>query len=270
MKTNAPSVNTNQPSIIPDRPIIQTQNNKFVKVFLYVFGAIFFMAVGALGYGYLQDNRVNTTTSTTNLITQISSPQQEQPTLITKPTLSLTTSNQRVYKNEKYNFKFNYPQDRYFKGELSSSFRLEERDSQIIIINTTHRSDSSTEDFPNVYTIYDANTTDKNNLVDWWQKNMKTEIGGHKIPGDYNTALDVIPFDGCIEEFYEDNWQWPPSLEVTLKEGVEEPGAYIGSIYFYYDFGKPFILNFTEESTGACGNKDSYLVFTSISRLHFN
>jgi len=275
METDINSTSTSQPlpqtNQIPSQPIVEPQNNKLVKMLLYVVCAIVFMAIGAFGYSIYQ-NKNNAsgfapTIAPTATTTQILPSQQPLPTSTTKPTALPTVSNERVYRNEKYNFKFSYPQDWYSEGKLSSSFKLEEKGSQIIITNTVHRSGGDTEDFPNVYTIYDANSTDKIDLAGWWRKNIKTEIGNHLVPTDYNTALNSVPFVGCIKEF-DKIWQLPPALEVTPKEGVEEPGPYKGSIYFYYDFGKPFILNFTEESTGACGNKDSYLVFTSISRLH--
>lgn len=275
METDNNPTNTNQPlpqtNQNPNQPIVEPQNNKLVKVVLYVIGAIVFMAIGAFGYNIYQNksnsSSVIPTITPTNTRTQTLPSEQPLPTSNTKSTASPTASNERVYSNEKYNFKFSYPQDWYFEGKLSSSYKLEEKGSQIIITETVHRTGGSTEDFPSVYTIYNANSTDKVDLAGWWRKNIKTEIGNHIVPTDYTTALNSVPFDGCIKEF-DKNWQLPSALEVTPKQGVEEPGPYKGSIYFYYDFGKPFILNFTEESTGACGNKDSYLIFTSISRLH--
>lgn len=268
METDIISNNTSQPlpqtNQIPSQSIVEPKNNKLVRILLSVFGAVLFIAIGALGYEYFQENKEVATTFITNVPTQT---QQSQSTLTTKPTASPTISNERVYRNEKYNFKFSYPQDWYFEGKLSSSFKLEEKGFQVIITETTYRSDGDTEDFPRIYTIYDANSTDEIDLAGWWRKNIKTEIGNHIVPTDYITALNNVPFSGCIKGF-DKTWQIPSSLEVTLKEGVEEPGPYKGSIYFYYDFGRPFILNFTEESTGACENKDSYLIFTSISRLH--
>jgi hypothetical protein len=263
VNSNQPIQSVNQAQITPP---VEPRNSKLVKVF-YVFGAVVFMAIGAFGYGYFQNKKEVNIPAENNLPTQTPPTQQVQPTVANTTPIPTTISNERIYRNEKYNFQFSYPQDRYFEGKLSYSYKIEEKGSQIIITETIYRTGEDKEDFPHVYTIYGANTTDKNNLTNWWQQNIKIEIGSHRIPTDYNTALNSVPFDTCITEF-DKTWKLPSSLEVTPKEGVEEPGPYKGSIYFYYDFGKPFIMNFTEESTGACGGKDSYLMFTSMSKLH--
>jgi hypothetical protein len=199
-----------------------------------------------------------------NQISKLELQTKNQTTPTPEPAPSPTSSEEHIYKNEEYNFKFSYPQDWYFENKLESSFELEEKGSQIIITETVYGTGVI---IPKVYTIYEASAQDKNDLVSWWKKNIKTEIGDHKVPTDYDTALNRVPFDVCIQAF-DKSWQLPPALEVTPKEGIEEPGPYKGSIYFYYDFGKPFILNFTEESTGACGTENGYKVFTSISKLH--
>jgi hypothetical protein len=240
---------------------------KLVKPLLIALIAVVFLATNAFGYRYFLSSKENKNTSQENIPTQTQPTQQVHPTSV--PTTVATPANMttdRVYRNEKYNFQFSYPQDRYYGGKLASSYKIEEIGAQIIITETVYRSGGDKEDILSIYKLYDANFSDKDNLIAWWQQNIKSEIGNHRIPTDYNTLLNSVPFDNCIAEFGK-TWVLPPSLEVTLKEGVEAPGPYKGSIYFYYDFGKPFIMNFTEESTGACGDKDSYLVFTSMSKL---
>ncbi|MBP7774672.1 hypothetical protein KA078_02670 [Candidatus Woesebacteria bacterium] len=171
----------------------------------------------------------------------------------------------RVYSNSAYNFQFNYPDD-----TNSTKYRIVENGQQISFITTQYYSNGTQQESSDIYTIYDVNVQDKNKLSDWWQQNIKVEIGNYNIKNDYSVTQGKTALGGCIgsaADSIDVLWKEPPSLEVSPKQVIisdENQGPYQGSVYFYYDFGKPFILHQTYESTGACSGPDSYLPLISL------
>ncbi|MFZ5376232.1 MAG: hypothetical protein ACOZAN_01005 [Patescibacteria group bacterium] len=113
--------------------------------------------------------------------------------------------------------------------------------------------------------IFDANKTDGENLEKWWKENIKSEIGGFEVPSDYVVNKKQIHSRGCLGDANPD-YSPPPTIEVEIIQEKYNDVSWV-SVYQFYDFGKPFIVNYSIQSSGGpCGLH--YLSFATISRLH--
>ena len=225
---------------------------------LFCIGIYFFFTSKAFRSGAIQDNG-------------------ETPTPIKQ---NYSTAN-HTYVNEKYNFTFQYPDDVYYEKKPINQYQLADYGRTVIITEVIYNSDGTTTILPVEYKLYDASTSDKEHLSDWWKRTHKTDFGNFKVPDGYDTIRNTAPFIGCIKSF-DQSWQLPPALEVLPKgaleteaqEAAELPGVTeepidpTRVIYLYYDFGKPFVLRFEEPFGGGCGGQHTYKVLTTIKKLH--
>ena len=135
---------------------------------------------------------------------------------------------EQVLKNNKYNFSMRIPDGDETITQSGNRIEVKDKEGEII----------------RVFTIFDANTKDSSNMSNWWANNIYSEIGGYTIPNDYDTEQnDTHPL------LLNRNGFQVPTLEVTPKATTSSVPIYETSYYLYYDFGKPFIINYTEETS---------------------
>jgi hypothetical protein len=255
------------------------KQNKTKIIFTIVI-AFLILISGVIGY-FIGINRVKNDSNHKLSNRQITLSSKPTPPLLTIRSAAISPSISpgyqgasfinATYTNEKYNFKFEYLSKEYIGGQLDSTYTLQQiNDNQFIITESDYDGNgkiSNTES--STYTVYDANTTDKDNLVSWWGNNIKTDIGSYTVPDDYTTQLNITPFSGCMTGAGI-SWQMPPLLDVRIKDSVlTQPTDFSDSVYMYYDYGKPFIIHtIPADGGGACDeNPENYLFYTSLSML---
>lgn len=102
--TGQPLPQTNQ---IPNQPIIEPQNNKLVKVFLYALGAIVFMAIGAFGLRMYESK-----TKQVNITNVVPTPIPKESTSASPTSVEpypSTSTELKIFKDSLYGYTVKYP-----------------------------------------------------------------------------------------------------------------------------------------------------------------
>ncbi len=190
------------------------------------------------------------------------------PTYLPSPTPeSSPSANISAYVDNDYNFQFSYP----LKGQNCSQsdgyctqYNVLKNGNIITFYSNSSSPNSSPQKLTHAtYTLYSANVTDKDNLTQWWKSNIIKEPDNPDQSSSYTFQPNSWPFDGCISGV---QWTRPHSVEVDWTENGS-PLNY-SSVYFYYNFGKPFIMRlYMGGSSGACPSINELLPITSISKL---
>lgn len=154
------------------------------------------------------------------------------------------------YINQKFNFKLDYESAFISGGKPFTKGWVEEKNNQVTYV--VQRVEESDIVISETFTFYEVNESDKNNISTWWTNNIKTEVDGGIVPSDYdiNTDLSELVCEGL------ESWKAaPPGIIVSLNGQAIERTKLIGpetySVYLYYNFGKPFIVNFASGNSGA-------------------
>lgn len=181
---------------------------------------------------------------------------------------------QRVYKNQKYGFKFLYTEDALVDGKLSDKYEVEDNTNKIVLKEYIKSKQGDYGIYSMVYTIYDAKVEDKNNLAQWWKDNVKKEVAVDGIIStnqsfDSNLKENQLNFQNCILQ-KDPTWKAPPSLQVTQKR-LEDLNTIVeySVFYLYYDFGKPFIIRFEQNNPSLCKGHQAVETLTSIDSLSY-
>ncbi len=162
-----------------------------------------------------------------------------------------------TYKNNKYNFQFDYINEVIY-SETHYQYKIEEKDNVIkeIAVSLDRFGNINSETTGHEYIMYDVNESDGQDLKKWWSENIKTEIYNKKVPGDYQVETTAVDELCAVNPYLKEK---PKAISVYYPK---ELGVTTSSTYYYFNFGKPFILHFSESSSGGCSITGPYLHFS--------
>jgi hypothetical protein len=230
-------------------PLPSLDTPKSSKKPFILFGILILCSVGLMYF--LKNNQP--TQKVPDLITIVPT---LSPTPILTPAESIEKITYQTYENKKYHFAFDVIKEK-MKGSVQTySLFVEDRGNQIVFSEKTYH-DGLIDTRQYAYTLYDATTKDKDDLTPWWTKTIAHDIGGLSVPADYNSQVGYYPDESCIK-LYAPQWKVPSNLYITPIDSTEGLGPYTSSIYFYYNFGVPFVMQMQETINGVCGSIDDY------------